>query len=268
MKTLWHDFFLDSVEKRYKEVKAKNHRLSVRGFAKMAQLSPGAMSLMLNRSMEWSLSVERAMEVLHLLKVDSDRINHFAVLASPPCLDNSTPLNNLDKHVFLTDPSYMPICLAFGMTPVPSTEHLSQRLKIPVAKVENIIKDLIKRGYLTEGEDGRISKSRSHKLNAGDGPPNQVMRQFHLANIDAIRSSLENDPIEDRDVTSLVFTGKASQIELVKKEIRQFYQRVHAIMNSTDEKDEVFKLVVGFMPLKFSENTPSEVPSIPEGVTQ
>lgn len=50
MENDWKDYFLDAVKERFFELKSKNGRFSVRGFAGMAKLSPAAMSAILNRS--------------------------------------------------------------------------------------------------------------------------------------------------------------------------------------------------------------------------
>lgn len=255
----WHDFFTEILEKRFKELKAKNSRYSLRAFARLAQVSPGAMSHILKRNSDWQLSIERAFEILQRVKVSPDIINYFAVLTSPRCIDQAAPLSSQDKHVFLSNPFYAPICMSFGLSPQPSIDNLAETLQLPTTEVMAIIEDLISRGYLQKDEAGVISRTKSQKLATGDGPSDEVIRQHHLANMDSIRHSLIHGSTTDRNVTSLILTGSSKQKEAVIKEINQFHERVHAILNSSDEKDEVFKILVGFMPMKFSLDKETEL---------
>lgn len=245
----WEKSFIDIVERRFQEIRVKNKRFSLRSYARMAQISPGAMSSILNRTMSWSISPDRALTVLHNIKAENDKINHFKVLCTPKCTNTSLRLSEESEHLFLTDPVYMPICLAFSLTSPPSPADMAACLGISKKKVLDVIEDLLQRGYLVRKE-GRITRASAQRHTTGDGPPNSVIRKYHKNNFEALHALIETGSLEDRDVSSLVLTGNSQQIAAVKQEIQDFYQRIHAIMNATDSTNDIFRICVGFMPLK------------------
>jgi polyhydroxyalkanoate synthesis regulator phasin len=250
MRTSWENYFEDVIIDRFNDLKKRNHRTSVRLFAKMSKVSASSMSQILSRNERWSLTRERAYETLINAKVESEKINRFSMLTSTPWIDDGTALSPHD--LFFSNPYYIPTLLSFGLVPPPSTVRLSEVLKISTAQVEKIIDDLVKTGHLTMSAESTLVQNASRKLKTGDGPRNEILMKLHLANFDMIRESLIRDSATERDVTSLTLTGDAAQVEEVKKEIRQFHQRIHSILNHSGKQNEVFKLVVGFMPLKFN----------------
>lgn len=257
MKEAWQTQFENILEKQFQDIKKRNRRFSLRTFAKTANISPTSMSFILNRTPNWSLSLERAIESLEHLKVAQEKIDHFKVIASKKLQEAAASLPEFDQNSMLTSPHYIPILLSQNLNPVPTNKVLAEKLGIQEDEVVHIIENLISLGHL-ERVQGKIRLPvASDKLKTQDGPSNEVIRKHHAANMDIIRHSLLHDPAEARDVTSLTFTGDASQIEEVKKEIRQFYQRVHAIMNHSEKKNEIFKVLVGFMPLNLHESNES-----------
>lgn len=249
MKYDWEDFFIELVSERFEELKSKNARLSVRSYANMARLSPGAMSLILKKSISWSLSIERALEVLNNIKVSQDKINHFSIKVSPRLIDDSTKLTHQDEHVFLSNPYYMPICLAYSLSTEPKFSHIAKTLNISPLQVRVIVEDLLEKGFL-EKKDSRIIQVQNKRFITSDGPPKEVIRNYHLQSLDSFKEIIINGNTEERDVTGLLLSGSSEQINLVKDEIRQFYQRIHAIMNAPQDKDDVFRVFVGFAPMK------------------
>lgn len=257
MKHEWKDFFLETVEKRYFEIKSKNSRFSVRRFADMAKVSPGTMSMILSRSEQWSLTAERALTVLQNVKVDSEKVNIFAIMCTPKCADTASALPLRDEEIFLSNPYYMPICLSFSLGTPPSLKDMASALKLSEERIQEIIQDLLQRGYL-QIQDGRITKGTPKQLASGDGPSSELVRKHHLNNLEAVREALLNSPAETRDISGLILTGSSQQFEAVKEEIRQFYARVHAIMNSTNSSDDIFRLFVGFVPLRMNSEPQKE----------
>lgn len=254
MKMPWQIQFENLLEKQFQDIKKRNRRFSLRNFAKMAKISPTLMSFILNRTTDWSLSLERAIESLENLNIDKNKIDHFKVLTSSKLNESALDIELPDQSILLTDAAYLPVLLSHGLQTRPDLATLAKKLKVSEDQVRTIIENLIKMGHLKVIDNKVIIPPQSDRIKTQDGPSSEVIRQHHAANIDMIRESLMNDPANSRDVTSLTLTGDASQIEEVKKEIRQFYQRIHAIMNHSENKNEIFKFVVGFMPLNIQEH--------------
>lgn len=246
MKSDWKDFFLDTMEKRFLEMKAKNKRFSVRRFADMAKVSAGTMSMILSRQETWNLSPERALSVFQNVKMDTDKTNILALKCSPIYADTQSPLPERDEKVFLTNPYYMPICLSFSLTSTPSIQTIARCLQIPEIKVISIIDDLVKRGYLVI-QDGRITKGQPKKYSSGG---NDASKTYHINNLEKVREALIHGTPEDRDISGVLLTGDSKHMAAVKEEINQFYSRIHAILNSSETANDIFRIFVGFVPLR------------------
>lgn len=254
MRDAWHTQFEDILIKQFEASKKRNKRVSLRTFAKAADISPTSMSFILNRSPKWSLTLDRAIECLENLKVAATKIDHFKVNASKKLSDRSLSMPDDNQSLFLTDADYIPVLLSHGLNTPPSMATIAKKLGRTVPEITKIRDHLVTMGHLQPSSQGFIIPPTPGQLKTKDGPSSEEIRKHHAANIDVVKEALLNGPTESRDITSFTLTGDINQMAEVKNEIRQFYQRIHAIMNHAENRNEIFKVVVGFVPLNFIDN--------------
>lgn len=233
MKYSWESLFTELMSQRFQEIRAKNKRFSLRSFARMARISPGTMSLILKGSRVWSMSLERALESLQLVKIDISKINYFIVECAPPLLEDPKFNDIPNDAIFKQDRYYTPIFLAFGLSSPPPVSVLASLLNTSEDKIKRVVYDLLKRGYLIK-TNGTIQ--RAPALPSPTSPPAQ------------------QNPPGVFEFKRLYITGSSAQTECMKKEVERFYKRIHAIMNASQQNNnEVFTLVVDIAPLGLSD---------------
>lgn len=244
----WREFFFDILEKRYKALSGKNPRFSQRAFARMAKVSPAAMSNLLKRKTSWKLKPERALIICSSIGATPQQINRLAALSYQKVTYESTSLLPSTFDVLL-DPNYLTIYLSFDLRPRRTTEELATCLKLAPDEVESIIKRLLAKKLLKRNTEGEIVGNTDENIMSSDDIPSEIISQHHVANLKALLRATEELPMEVRDVTSMTFLGNREQMPLIKKEIREFHQRVNAIMDQGDLNNEVFKFVIGIAPM-------------------
>lgn len=247
----WRQLFYSALETRFKTIKKKNPRFSIRAYAKMAKISPAGMSGLLKRTDEWNLTPDRAVVIFEHIGVSEKEINHLLTLSNQKPKYNASLLPEKDYDI-LTDWTFQAILFSFDLSVPPTEAEMAEKFGISHEKVAEVIAELMKRGLLEKGPDQNIFRNRDQQWKTSDDIPSEVIRKHHLVNFDILCKAVQALPVEKRDVTSMTFAGSKEQFDLVKKEIRTFHERIFAIMDSAETKDEVFKVVVGLTPLTFS----------------
>lgn len=247
---MWREFFFDTLEKRYKALSSKNPRFSQRAFARMAKISPAAMSNLLKRKTSWKLKPERALIICSSIGATPQQIKRLAALTHQNVTYESKALSPSEYDIFL-DPHFLTIFLSFYLKPRRTTQELASCLGISSEEVEIIIQRLLQKKLLKREPDGGIVSNSDGNKRSSDDIPNQIINQHHVQNLRALLQATQDLPMEVRDVTSMTFLGNREQLPLIKKEIREFHRRVHAIMDQGPSNNEVFKFVIGIAPMTF-----------------
>lgn len=246
----WEEQFHELIVNHFNSLKAAEPSLSLRKFAKRAQLSPGAMTKFLNKSHNWRLTPARALEVLSALDIDFHQRNYFAAFTGAGKIDiPRTPIPAEDYEI-LKDWTFLPILVSFDLADRPSPQSLASRLGISVEKVIAVTSTLLEKGYLKLSPTGEIFRDKSH-WETSDGPPNQAIRQHHKMNLEMATKALEVIPVEKRYFMSMTFAGNKEEINFVKSEIKKLFDKTSSVMENTLPTNEIYKLSVNLFPIDF-----------------
>jgi hypothetical protein len=247
----WRNQFQDALVGHFQALRQKNPELSVRAFAKRARLSSGGMAQFLKGNQKWKLSPERALHILKNLGVEESVQRYFAAITHQQIAMPWKDLAN-DHYALLKDWSFFPILHFFDLNPQPSSEEIAEKLNLDVKHVKAAIGFLLEIGALKQDAAGSITRDPS-PLKTSDGPPNETIKEFHKENLNVALKALDRIPAARRDFTALTIAGDRARIDAVKEEIRALLDRVHAIMESAPETNEVFRLSVSFFPMDFAD---------------
>lgn len=212
------------------------------------------MAQFLKGNQKWKLSPTRALQILDSLGAEDNVRRYFAALTGQPF---AMPWKEMakDHYALLKDWSFFPILHSFDLNPQPTPEEIARKLNVNVDHIKAAIHFLIEIGALKKNDDGSIVRETTPQKTS-DGPPNDVIRNFHKANLEIALKALNTIPADERDFTALTLAGDRAQIEFVKAEIRKLFDRVHALMESTSQSNEVYRLSVNFFPLNFDRKEP------------
>ncbi|MGE3261021.1 MAG: TIGR02147 family protein [Bacteriovoracia bacterium] len=222
----------------------------MRAFAKKIGLSAGSLSDTFQGKSKWKLRPERAAEILEKVSIGSSVRNRLlAQMGKSP----QFPKRNLAAadYEILTDWTYYPILFSFDL-PAEGRQPkaIAKRLGLSEEKVGAVIEDLLRRELLVKAKNGEIGRPES-VLKTTDGPPDEIIRQFHDMNLSLSRKALAEIPAEERDFASSTFVGNEKQISLLREEIRKLYEKASALMDDGENNTTVFRFSTQLFPMEF-----------------
>ncbi len=129
---------------------------------------------------------------------------------------------------------------------VSDIEWIGARLGIRSAVVQSAIDRLIRMGLIKFSKKKIVAANM--QLTTTHNIPNNILKKQHYQNLDQMRASLENDPVDMRDFTYIVFAGDPNRMVEMKKWIKDF-RRAFCSEFESKNKTEVYKACFGLIPL-------------------
>lgn len=233
-----------------------NPRYSLRAFARALEISPANLSLILNRRRSPSKrTIELVLEKLELKASEREAI------AGREALKISAE-ENIDLRTFEQISSW----LAYAILSLIKTKGfradpnwVAKRLGVTAHEVKAVVQSLEAAGIL------KISKQTSSDLSYPRAQikwirtktslrlnnPNStaLTRAFQRQLISRALESMENDPSEARDISSITFAMSADKMAQAKEEIRQFRLRMAALFEEEGSSTDVYNLTVQMVPV-------------------
>lgn len=247
---MWRDEFTALIKDQFRQMQEKNPRFSMRAYAQRLNLSSGTLTELMHGRKRWNLSVERAAEILDLLRLSESADNRYRALLGLPLRRERKEIGT-DRYPAMTDWTYVPILISCDLPP-PKCEpaQIARRLGVSEEKVLSVIDELLSLKMLVRGEDGRPRLAEPHG-GTTDNIPNEIYRRNHELNFELNRRALDL-PAEKRDFTAMTFTGSSAALAAMRAEIRRLFEKA-AIMDIEGANDNVFRLSVQLFPLDFTE---------------
>lgn len=247
-KNLWVDELTESLRNYYDRAHARNPRFSRTSFARKAKLSRAAMSVLLSGKAKW-LTIPRAIQIIENIGLSDREKNRLLLLMGINPKVRRKSFGSI-AHRILTDWTYHPILFGFELPEkIVSPALLAKRLGLKKEKVLEVIQDLILNGLLAFNEKGNLRTTNEHWM-TGDGPPNKDIAKHHRDNLKIALSALEI-PAAQRDFSSMTFTASAKKLELFRKEVRNFYDRLATLADEQSEAEEIYRVSVALFPFRF-----------------
>ncbi|WP_413578033.1 DUF4423 domain-containing protein [Bdellovibrio sp. HCB290] len=128
---------------------------------------------------------------------------------------------------------------------------IANRLQITVAEAEATINRLLQIGLLKE-MDGRWLTSDSDSTTSAD-IPSTAIQNFHRQMLGRAQRSLQADPVESRDLSSVVFGLDSEQLAYAKDRIREFRRMLSQELAAMPSKNKVYSLSIQLFELKGDE---------------
>lgn len=140
------------------------------------------------------------------------------------------------------------ICVALSLENPPTTvEAIAKLFGISVIDADNSVKKLISTGEIYKTETGWACVEENTQT-----PPettSAAIRRFHCQMLTKAKISLLEDPIEDRDFTSLVFSLNSKELPLLKKRIAQIRDQLMMEFGQSKEADAVYDISIALFPI-------------------
>lgn len=246
---MWQGYVRQILRKKLQDNRKKNPAFSLRALARKLELSPGALSEVLNGKRK--LSRQGTARVLEKIPLEPAERAKLAQL-----LDH----DRTDVRVLLTPQvselvarwHYFALLSLFELDRPPRTPRtMAKALNLPLAKVEDALETLIELGFLGKGTDGSYLYFGQH-FTTTDNVPSAAIRAAHVEDMRLAKQALSGLSSDERDFTSITFAGNKKNLTKAKKEVRRFRDRIYTLM-AGPEKNHVYKMSVQLYPVGFSE---------------
>lgn len=218
----------------------KNPSYSQRAFAKHLKLSPGELSEILNQKR--ALSLKKGIKVSKILELSPGEEESFLLSIQgieSKRLSQSLELSQ-DMYSVLSD--YIPFaiinladCRDFQW----NTQWISKKLGVHTYEVELAIERL-KRVGLLRLDKGKLVIEGDFIVAPSD-VPSRAVRKYHKTMLEKAITSLEEQNIEQRDITGIGLATTYEKIPQIKEEISQFLDQL-IVKYSEKNSNHVYQL--------------------------
>lgn len=252
----------------YSARKQRNPRYSLRSFAKTIQMSPSSLSSIL--AGKQNVSPAKMREVADKLGVTGDEQNYLVALAELSCAKSpadvkaskekiaqfgfDSPIYQITKDQVEIYGSWEALAIieALKISDAQRSAHwLATALEIPLKSIESICAVLTKHHFIVQHEDGTYSCLRDHS--SSEGPvktlPPKPIRQFHASIMQKAMIALDEQPLSERDISTMIYASSASSTPQVKQAIKEFRRALMAAGESVETKDSVYCLAIQWFKL-------------------
>lgn len=226
------------------EIQSRSESYSQRALAKRLGLSSGALSEILAGKRKISAKLaKRLADRLELGPAERKRLGIGESLPREPEF-----LLSADTFQLISDWWHFAILnltLVEGFRS--NTAWIAARLGLPFGKTKEAIERLIRLGLLKKDRNGRLT--RTHKaLRTSDHVRDLAVRKAHRSDLMLIERSLENVPIQLRDLSSVTFTLDPGMLPSLVAILRDFQDEFMERAESVKGK-EVYRLAMHLFPL-------------------
>ncbi len=234
----------------------KNPAFSLRAFAQRLQLSPSALSEILNGKRKASRKLaEKLLSQLGTDPKEQSKILSLFQKTSRP--DFQEDLAEDRKYMELHADQFQLISKwhHFAILSLVETKGfqanplwIAKRLGIKLPEVEQALERLERMGFLQWSRAQKKMKLTHAQLTTSDNVANMAVRQSHFEDLHLSTQALNEVAVEDRDFSSLTIAVDKSKLPAAKKMIREFQDKLSAFLE-TGHQTEVYKLNFHVLPL-------------------
>lgn len=248
--------YRDLLQKAYQKSLDTNESTSLRSFSKNLGISPSTLVRVLRKTRELPLAV--AHQILPRLQLNTEESDRFmkSVLSSRKSIPTVRKKKILfsykgnlqqNKHSEVITNHDMLNILALFSSQLPRTlQTVVDRLALSHTEAETLLKRLYHNGLIgfRNGEFFNIEEDYS----TSDQVSSVVIRQSHLKLLDIAKNKLLSIPPDFRDFTSLKIPCRLENIDLAKKEIRKFQNKIYEILGTGSGAEHVVELAIQLFP--------------------
>lgn len=232
------------LKEHFNKAKEVNPSISLRAFAKKIEVSPSTLSEILNNKRAISLKIQKKL----IKKLGLAVPEKYHIIQGEINLKKNQKIT-LKDFSQISDWYYFAI---LSLAEIPGfqleTSWVSQRLGITDAEAQNALDQLIKLQLLVPDRDNGSYKAVPFNFYTPTDQSNEDLKEHTRQSLQLAQESLEVDPVEKRDFSTVTLAIPQSKIPMAKKMITDFRKKLSRAVEE-GEKEEVYKLAIQFFPL-------------------
>lgn len=228
----------------------KNPSFSIRSLAKFLGVSHSLLSLVLNDKRPISKQMAKIIvERLNLTEKQKDLILSENNISPKAALSLEYNKLDLDQFASISEWQHYAI-LSLLDTPdfKMNVEWVAKRLNISNLLTKTSLQRLIRLKLISKNASG-VWQQTSKSIVVENTKSTYATKKFQSQLLKKAYESLQNDPIETRDVSSITFAMNPKQIPHALKKIREFRRKLCKELESMGDQEEVYNLCVQIYPI-------------------
>ncbi|WP_413581211.1 TIGR02147 family protein [Bdellovibrio sp. HCB288] len=234
---------------------ARNPNYSLRSFAKMLDVSPSALSAIINgkrpltHKMKERLGLKLGLEISDLQKLKS-KPHGNSKKRNDSSQDIFHPIA-ADTFSIISEPHH------YALMELMKTENfhwntkwIAKRLQVTVSEINMAIERLLRVGLLDRNEDGDLfDTTQGFSSDIREGLSTIAQRRFQERSLEKAIQAVQTVPAEIRDNTSMTMAINTKDLAAAKAYIKEFRRRFCSDLEANPVVDEVYQLTISFIPL-------------------
>lgn len=240
---------VDQLKRTFADRCRKNPTYSLRAFSRSVGMDPSTMSAIMNGKRPLTIKTARkllqGLNIVNPAEVQTIIAETFAGEEKQEVLGyQQLTLEAAEAIAFW---QHFAIMAVLDLKDFRGTERaISERLNIPFGIVLESLDRLVKLGLVVK-EKGTWQLTGKHLATPSD-VPSAVMREGHRQWIQKAMESLENDPVEVRDISFITMAVAKSRLPQAKKMILEFRRKLTAYFED-GPRDAVYQLNIQLFPV-------------------
>ncbi|MAF92005.1 MAG: hypothetical protein CL674_12110 [Bdellovibrionaceae bacterium] len=258
-------YYIQKIKEELSLRQRKNPSYSLRSYARDLGMHSSSLSQVLHRKR--NLPFSKAQSVVQALDLNEEERTLFlnSFYRSKTKIDD-IDISELQKsyivknthHKVLAEWEHFAVTELFDLNDFLVTkESISKKLGIALNRADVVLQNLEDAGLLkydtTSSQYHRIHEN----ISTTEDVSNSALKQSHKEILEIASNKLEEIPLEFRDFSSVNMAVDPSKITEVKSIIREFRQKMLALLRDGEKKD-VYQLSIQFFPLSVLEENTDE----------
>lgn len=224
----------------------KNKKYSIRAFALFLDVDQSLLSRFLRQG---TASISRASKQKCLRRLGYKQSDIKDILTGPQEGQDYLKVDS-DVFKFMTEWYYFAVLelmkiKGFDPTPV----NISERLAVPVGKVKEAIRILLKFNFICKNEDGHLMLSRPNNSWSSASKTDEARKLYQKRILKKSTEALLNVDISERQHLSMTIAIDRRRLPEFKNKLHLMQRELTDSFQAEGEYDDVYQLVVNFFPL-------------------
>lgn len=233
-----------------------NPQYSMRAYARDLGLHPGTLAKVLRG--DRPLPIKFSMPVVGKLKLGpKDRTLFMESLLRSKTNIDDIKIDPLDTRHMVDESNYKVIAewehfIVHDLFDVDgfvaTTEEIAKRLSITLTRAEVVVDNLLTSGLLKLDQSGKLTRVHAD-IKTTEDLKSQALSASHLETLKLGIKKLEEVEVELRDFSSSAMAIDLDQLTEAKTIIREFRQKMTALLRAGKKKTDVYQLAIQLYPL-------------------
>lgn len=237
------------INKVLEKRRLRNPQYSLRAFARDLKVSPSRVSnIVSGKALPGKIVRDRLASSLNLNKSEVEYLNYLIDKTRHYAKD-SRKAHQLSEKDYAFLPEWYHYAILNLMETVSFQSDvtvIAQRLALPPEVVQDSLNKLTEAGLIQKTRSGL--KPTYKNLTSTSDIPSSALKYFHNQLINKGLDSLIHDPVDVRDITSVIIPSNPENIYKVKMLAREFRKQANEILGQ-GKKTEVYSVCMQIYPL-------------------